>query len=71
MKQAKLFTYYVFEFKCSKVFRIKKPGLRPCLSYKHIENFSTQNSITIPQTSQDGPQNANFLRENPLDSPKN
>ena len=26
--------YYVFEFKCSKVLRSKKPGLGPCLSYK-------------------------------------
>ena len=33
MKQAKLL-YYVFEFKCSKVLRIKKPALGPCLSYK-------------------------------------
>ena len=28
--------YYVFEFKCFKVLRIKKPGLGPCLSYKTL-----------------------------------
>ena len=31
--------YYVFEFKCSKVLRIKKPGLGICLSYKILRIF--------------------------------
>ena len=34
--------YYVFEFKCSKVIRIKKPGLGPCLSYKILRILQLQ-----------------------------
>ena len=31
--------YYVFEFKCSEVLRIKKPEIGPCLSYKILRIF--------------------------------
>ena len=64
MKQA---LYYVFEFKCSKVIRIKKPGLRPCLPYKilRILLLKQQYHALNPWA-----QNIIFYRGNPLDSPK-
>ena len=59
--------YYVFEFKCSKVLRIMKSGLGPCLSYKILKIFllKQQYHALDPQA-----QNINFYRGNPLDSSK-
>ena len=59
--------YYVFEFKCSKVLRIKKSGLGPCLSYKILRIFLLKQQY---HALDPWAQNTNFYRVNPLDSPK-
>ena len=58
--------YYVFEYKYSRVIRIKKLVLGPCLSYKILRIFllKQQYRVLDPRT-----QNTNFYRGNPLDSP--